>query len=69
MLSCLPTDKQHILWIAHNSDYDCRFVLPILQNIQPIDKSNRCLQIKATCYNPILKQELKIVIKYSYKSI
>ena len=27
MLNALPTDKKEILPIAHNSDYDCRFVL------------------------------------------
>ena len=27
MLNALPTDKKEILLIAHNSDYDCRFIL------------------------------------------
>ena len=26
MLNALPTDNKEILLIAHNSDYDCRFV-------------------------------------------
>ena len=36
VLDYLPTDKQQVLPIAHNSDYDCRFPLPFLQNVQPI---------------------------------
>ena len=27
MLNALPTDKGEILLIAHNSDYDCIFIL------------------------------------------
>ena len=30
MLNALPTDKKEILLIAHNSDYDCRFILEYL---------------------------------------
>ena len=56
MLSALPTDKKHILLIAHNSDYDCKFILEYLQNVKPIVKSVRFLQIKATYYNPIRKK-------------
>ena len=69
MLNYLPTDKQQFLSIAHDSDHDCRIPLPILQNVQPIVKSNRLLHIKATYYNPILKHKIKIRIKYSYTSI
>ena len=58
-----------MLLIAHNSDYDCIFILEYLQNVKPIVKNNRCLQIKATYYNPIHKQKIKIVIKDSYKLI
>ena len=53
MLNGLPTDKKEILLIAHNSDYDCIFILKYLQNERLIVKSNRFLQIKATYYNPI----------------
>ena len=52
MLNALPTDKKEILLIAHNSDYDYRFILKCLQNVLPIMKSGRFLQIKATYYNP-----------------
>ena len=45
MSNKLPTDKNEILLIVHNSDYDCRFMLKHLQNIKPIVKSNRVLQI------------------------
>ena len=57
MLNTLPIDKKEILLIAHNSDYDCRFILGYLQNVLPIVKSGRFSQIKATYYNPIRKKE------------
>ena len=43
MLNALPTDKKEILFIAHNSDYDCRLILEYLQNVQPIVKGDRFL--------------------------
>ena len=69
MLNALPTDKHEILLIAHNSDYDCRFVLQYLQNVKPIVKGGRFLQIKATYYNPIAKKKIKLIIKDSYNLI
>ena len=56
MLNALPHDNGDILLIAHNSDYDCIFILEYLYNVQPIVNSNRFLQIKTTYYNPIDKQ-------------
>ena len=38
ILNGLPTDKTEILLVAHNSDYDCRFILKHLQNKKPIVK-------------------------------
>ena len=69
MLNKLPTDNHEILLIAHTSDYGCRFILNYLQNVKPIVKRNRFLQIKATCYNPIRKKKIALNIKDSYKSI
>ena len=69
MLNALPTDKDELLLIAHNSDYDCRFLLEYIQNVQPIVKGVRFLQIKATYYNPIKKTNIKLIIKDSYKLI
>ena len=69
MLNALPTDKKEILLIAHNSDYDCRFILEYLQNVKPIVKGGRFLQIKATYYNPINKKKINIIVKDSYKLI
>ena len=43
--------KDNILLIAHNSDYDCIFILEYLENVKPIVKGGRFLQIKATHYN------------------
>ena len=63
----LPTDKHETLLIAHNSDYDCRFVLQYLQHITPIVKYGRVLQVQATYYNPIVKTKIQLIIKYSYK--
>ena len=45
MLNALPTGKKEILLIAHNSDYDCRFILEYFQNVKPIVGSCRFLQI------------------------
>ena len=36
---------------------------------KPIVKSNRFSQIKATYYNPIRKNTIKIIVKDSYKLI
>ena len=69
MLNALPTDKKEILLIAHNSDYDCRFILECLQHVKPIVKGGRFLQIKATYYNPKAKKTINIIVKDSYKLI
>ena len=36
MLNDLPTGNKETLLTAHNSDYDCRFILEYLRNVQPI---------------------------------
>ena len=69
MLNALPHCKGDILLIAHNSDYDCIFILEYLQNVQPIVKSSRFLQIKATYYNPIRKTNINIIVKDPYTLI
>ena len=69
MLNVLPSDKGGILRIAHNSDYDCRIMFEYLQNVKPIVKSNRFLQINATYYNPKAKNNINSIVKYSYKLI
>jgi len=65
MLNALPTDKDELLLIAHNSDYDCRFILQYLQNPKPMIEGGRFLQIKAPCYNPLVKKKIKSTIKYN----
>ena len=69
MLNALPHGKGEILLIAHNSDYDCRFILEYLQNVNPIMKSNRFSQIKATYYNPKSKKKITIIVKGYYKLV
>ena len=69
MLNALPTDKGDILLIAHNSDYDCIFILEYLQNIKPIVTSNRFLQIQATYFNPKANNNINIIVKDSYQLI
>ena len=69
MLNALPHGKGDILLIAHNSDHGCRFILEHLQNVQPIVKSDKFLQIKATYYNPIRKTRINIIVKDSYRLI
>ena len=67
MLNALPYDKGAISLIGHNSGYDCRYILEYLQNVKPIVKSNRFLQIKATYYNPKAKKGINTIVKDSYK--
>ena len=69
MLNALSTDKKEILLIAHTSDYDCIFISKYLQNVKPIVKSDSCLQIKATYYNPKPKKKINTIVKDSYKVI
>ena len=69
MLYALPIDKGEISLIAHNSNYDCRFILESLQNAKPILKRCRFLQIKATYYNPKSRKKINIIVKDSYKLI
>ena len=38
MLNALPTDKDKILLVAHNSDHDCIFIFEYLQNVKPIEQ-------------------------------
>ena len=40
-----------------------------LQNVQPIVKSDRFLQIKTTYYNPVRKKKINIIVKDQYKLI
>ena len=59
MLNALPTDKHEVLLVAHNSDYDCRFILQYLGDAKPIVKGGRFLQIKATYPNPVKRKRIK----------
>ena len=69
MLKVLPHGKGEISLIAYNSDYECRFILEYLQNVLPIVKSIRFLQVKATCCNSKAKRKINIIVKGSYKLI
>ena len=69
MLNALPTGKGETLLIAHNSDYGCKLILGCSQNVKPIVKSNRFLQIKATYFNPEAKININIIVEDSYKLI
>ena len=69
MLNDLPTDKHEILLIAHNANYDCRFIQQYSQNVRPIVKSNDILMLKGMYFNPIHKKKIKIVITDSYRLI
>ena len=69
MTHVLPTDKHDILLVAHNSDYDCIFILEYLENVKPIVKGGRFLQIKSTYDNPMKRNKLKLNITYNYRLI
>ena len=55
LLNNLPTNKHEILLIAHNANYDGRFI-QYFQNVRPIVKSNRILMLKGIYYNPTHKK-------------
>ena len=67
MLDALPIGGNDILLIAHNSDYDCIFVLEYLENVKPIVNGGRFLQIKATYYNLTKRKNINIILNYNYK--
>ena len=69
MLNNLP-DKKNIMLIAHNANYDCRFLLKYLSQERSIVKGGRFLSTQATFYrNEDKKQPIKIKIKDSCKLI
>ena len=69
MLNNLP-DKKKIMLIAHNANYDCRFLLNHLSHEKPIVKSGRFLSVDSVFYRYCDKhQPIKIKIKDSCKII
>ena len=58
MLNNLPTDKHEISLIAHNANYDCRFIQQYLQNVRPIVKINRILMLTCIYYNLIHNKKI-----------
>ena len=67
MLNALPTDENEISLTAHSSDYGCRFIWEHLENVKPVVKGGRSLQIKATYYNPIKRKNIKTNTKDNYE--
>ena len=49
MLNNLP-HKTHIVLIAHNANYDCRFLLQYLRHEKPLVKGGRILSYNAVYY-------------------
>ena len=69
MRNNLP-NKQHIMLIAHNANYDCRFLLKHLSQERSIVKGGRFLSTQCVFYrNNDTKQPIKIKIKDSCKLI
>ena len=69
MLNNLPY-KKHILLIAHNANYDCRFLLQYLTHEKPLVKGGRILSCNAVYYRfGDKKQPINILIKDSLKII
>ena len=59
MLNALPTDKKEILLIAHNSDYDCIFMLESLQNVNILLKVIGVYILKQPTITQFIKRRLK----------
>ena len=69
MLNNLP-NKKKIMLIAHNANYDCRFLLKHLSYEKPIVKSGRFLSVDSMFYRYCDKQQpISIKIKDSCKII
>jgi len=69
MLNNLP-DKKNIMLIAHNANYDCRFLLKYLSQERSIIKGGRFLATQCVFYrNDDKKCPIKIKIKDSCKLI
>ena len=67
MLNNLP-NKECIMLIAHNANYDCRFLLQYLVSTKPIVKSGKFLSISAIFYRNFNKTDIiNIKIKDSYR--
>ena len=56
--------------VAHNANYDCRFLLKYLSNEQPLVKGSRILSCNAVYYRyGNLHKKIEIKIKDSVKTI
>ena len=68
-LDNLP-QKENIMLIAHNANYDCRFLIKYISRGKPIQQGNRYLTISGRYYrNKDKEQPINIIIKDSYKMI
>ena len=62
--------KENIMLIAHNANYDCRFLLKHISRGKPIQQGNRYLTISGRYYrNQNMEQPINIIVKDSYKMI
>ena len=69
MLNNLP-NKKNIMLIAHNANYDCRFILKSSSKERPLVKGSRILTCQAVFYrNNDINQKINITIKDSVKMI
>ena len=69
MLNNLPNKKNTML-IAHNANYDCRFLLKYLSQEKPLVKGSRILTCQACFYkNGKENNKINLVIKDSVKMI
>jgi hypothetical protein len=62
--------KENIMLIAHNANYDCRFLLKYISRGRPIQQGNRYLTISGKYYrHRDIEQPINIIIKDSHKMI
>ena len=52
-----------MLLIAHNSDYDCRFILTYLEHVEPIVKGCRFFSNRSDIFQPNKTKENKDIHK------
>jgi len=58
-----------LVLVAHNANYDCRFVLPFLDSQKVIDKDGRFLAIRGAFVNRVTGRKVRLAIRDSIRMI
>ena len=61
--------SEELLLIAHNANYDARFILHFLDHQKVIDKGNRFLAIRGTFVNRVTGRKVRLVVRDSIRMV